>query len=314
MTLGRLRWIVDLGALTLFFNLGNQVAGFVVVYYTEIVWFSVVWHRRTERGVSLVFLLVNGWIFVFHFVLTKHYFVGLATLLFRTNIHRATSSARKILRHINDLFIVKNGAINLERFALLCSPLSLFWQIGVYVIVLLRIPTSDTSWQGPRLPWLVESLWNIVFYHVGIFGGLEKNFVTTGVNLGHELLLLSITIVISLLWNGLSHELVTTRAYLDTEVSAPNTDSSWPLGWGDHTYRDRPSIGLPALLRWLLLDTERGDALCPQVLVYLIIRLGLRMCLVNLHWLLLVVRVQSRSQAFKLHSQGHRLYVWVLNL
>ena len=73
-----------------------------------------------------MFLLVNGWIFVFHFVLTKHYFVGLATLLFRTNIHRATSSARKILRHINDLFIVKNGAINLERFALLCSPLSLF--------------------------------------------------------------------------------------------------------------------------------------------------------------------------------------------
>jgi hypothetical protein len=69
----------------------------------------------------------------------------LTTLLFRANIHRATSSAWKILRHINDLFIVKNRAINLERFALISSPLSLFGQIGVDVIVLLRIPTSDTT-------------------------------------------------------------------------------------------------------------------------------------------------------------------------
>mgnify|MGYP000722164558 FL=1 len=145
MTLGWLRRIVGLGTLTLFFDLGNQVARFVVVYYTEIVRFSVVWDRRTERGVSLVLLLVNGWIFVFHFVLAKHYFVGLTTLLFRTNIHRTTSSARKVLRHINDLFIVKNRAINLERLALISSPLSLFGQISIYVIILLRIPTSDTT-------------------------------------------------------------------------------------------------------------------------------------------------------------------------
>ena len=173
MTLGLLRWIMDLIALTLFFNLGNQVARFVVVYYTEIMWFSVVWNRWTEWGVSLVLLLLNRWMFVFHFVLAKHYFVRLTTLLFRTNIHRATSSTRKVLRHINYLFIVKNRAINLKRFALICSSLSFFGQIGVDIIVLLRIPTSNTAWQGPRLPWLIESLWYIVFNHVGIFGRLE---------------------------------------------------------------------------------------------------------------------------------------------
>lgn len=298
MSLGWLCWIVDLSGMTFFVNLGNQIGGFMIVYHTEIVWFSVVWDRWPERGVSLVLLLVNRWIFVFHFVLAKYYFVGLTTLLFRTNIHRATSSARKILRNINNLFIVKNRAINFERFALLGSSLSLFGQISVDVIVFLRIATRDTTWQGPRLPWLIESLRDIVFYYVRIFSRLEKNFVTTRVNLGGKLLLLSITIVISLLWNRLSHDLVTTRAYLNTEVSTPDADSSWPLDWGDHTDRDWSSICLPALLLWLFLNTERGDALCPKVLVYLTIRLWLRMRLINLHRLLLVVRVQSRSQVF----------------
>lgn len=120
-----------------------------------------------------------------------------------------------------------------------------------------------------------------------------------------------ITIMVSLLRDGLSHDLVTAWADLHAEVSSANTHPSWPHLWRNHIYRDWTSICLSALFLRRFLDAKRCDTLCPYV--NFVFGLWLRMSLINLHWLrLLIIRIECRGEILQLHCKRQRFVVRVL--
>lgn len=205
----------------------------MVVDNGEIVRVFLLGNGRAEGGVSLLLLLplllilllqllllqlllLLWWRYlIINIISTKHNLFHLPTLFFWANIHGTSTSWWKVLRYVNDLFIVQHTPIDFEGFAWLTSPLSLFGQICVDVVVLLGSLVWNATGEGAGLAGLVKSLLDVVFYHVLVFCWLEENFISAWVNLCMDHLLLPITIMICLLWYGLCHHLISTWTYLD---------------------------------------------------------------------------------------------------